>query len=148
MSVVMRLVSRNSSRDSSCKSSNGGTFSDSAKQIARAAHVEGVFGKTSDIALHGHEIICAVATIAPRDLWRKRWATRRTAVRYRESPTLIVTALTTSPSLTAPDGPRCGPWAFVARMVGKRSRSFRYLTSSGSDLLKLRVFCLLADNPR
>jgi hypothetical protein len=31
------------------------------QQITRAAHVEGVFGEASDIALHDREIICAVA---------------------------------------------------------------------------------------
>ena len=30
------------------------------QQITRAAHVEGVFGETPDIAFHDHQIICAV----------------------------------------------------------------------------------------
>ena len=30
------------------------------QQITRAAHVEGVFSETPDIAFHDHQIICAV----------------------------------------------------------------------------------------
>ena len=59
-SVVTRLVSRNSAGDNSCRSSHGGTLRAQRQQVARTAHVEGVFGKAADVALHDHQIVRTV----------------------------------------------------------------------------------------
>ena len=54
------LVSRNSSRDNSCRSSQAAR-SATAPAVAGAAHIEGVFGEPADIAFHDHQVLRSVA---------------------------------------------------------------------------------------
>ena len=83
-SVVTRLASRNSARDNSVQIFPRRHAQRERQQIAGAAHVEGVFRETADVALHDHQILGGVGrglgiigTIAHPDLMNADMRRRR-----------------------------------------------------------------------